>query len=143
MRSPFATERARHQVERILEHVSFPGLGLVLDRDGFVVAAHGGAVGTSVHGIADAFGARRDAALVEDAHALTDGLRVQRHELPAGYILLIAVPCEVILRTDRIDRAVALLERMLVVGGVMGSGSPGDSGSGAPALVGLEGIIEH
>ena len=137
------TERARDQVDRILEHACFPGLGLLLDRDRLVVAAHGGAEGTGVHGVADVFGARPDASLVIEAHTLTDGLRVQRHELRAGYILVIAVPCEVILRTDRIDRAVALLDRMLVVGGVMGSGSPGDSGSGAPALVGLDRIIER
>lgn len=128
---------------RILSHVSFPGLGLVLDRDGRVVAAHGGVPGSTVDEIAETLGATGDAALVTEEHAIGAGWRVQRHELPASYTLLIAVPCEVTLRSDRIERAVALLERMLVVGGVMGPGSPGDSGSGAPALVGLEPIIEH
>lgn len=142
MTGSFANERARAQVERILSHVSFPGLGLVVDRDGRVVAAQGSAPGTRFEGV-EAFGAGCDAVVFEDAEALLDGLRVSRHELPAGYALLIAVPCEVTLRTDRVERAVGLLARMLVVGGVMGPGSPGDSGSGAPALVGLDPIIEH
>jgi hypothetical protein len=130
--SVFASERARAQLVRILSHVSFPGLGLVLDREGQVVAAAGGLSGASVDDVVDAFGAHEDAALEPEPAALAAAHRVHRHELPAGYLLLVVVPCEVTVLSSRIDRAAQLLERMLFVGALT---SPGDSGGGAPASV--------
>ncbi len=137
MAGPFASERARDQLARILAHVSFPGLGLILDREGCVVAAHGSAPGTTVQQVADVFGARRNAPIRAEGAVVGERYRVHRRELPAGYFLLIAVPCDVAIRDDRLDRAVELLERMLVVGALMDPGA-GNSGSGAPALVGLD-----
>lgn len=130
--SVFASERARAQLVRILSHVSFPGLGLVLDREGQVVAAAGGLSGASVDDVVDAFGAHEDAALEPEPGALGEAHRVYRCELSAGYVLLVVVPCEVTVLSSRIDRAAQLLERMLFVGALT---SPGDSGGGAPASV--------
>ncbi|MEZ4338739.1 MAG: hypothetical protein R3B82_19140 [Sandaracinaceae bacterium] len=135
MPAAFASERARGQLARILAHVGFPGLAVVLDRDGFVVGASGGVAAATADDIAATFGARRDAAIHARAAVLGDAYQVHGRELLGGHRLVVVLPAEVTVRMDRLERATDLLARMLVAGAAVSGGS-----SGAPALVGLASV---
>ena len=66
---------------------------MVLDRDGRVVAASGGVGAATADDVATVFGLRRGAPIDPSVAFLSDGHRVQRRELPAGYLLLVVLPC--------------------------------------------------
>lgn len=113
----FSSARARHQVERILAYVGAPGLACVLDQDGCVIAALGEVAGCDAEAIAQAFGAHRDALIVPGGALESCGHASYVVPLRASLFLCAIVPSAIASSAPmRIERARALLDRMLATG---------------------------
>lgn len=121
--SSFETAHARAQVERILAHLAFPGMALVIDGDR-VIARAGSVEGLSIESV-------ERAAALASVHGLGAELRALTRELGPTVRLVVIHPLCVTTDVQRIDRAVAILQRMLRM--PWATPGPGSSGGGSPA----------
>ena len=113
--------------------MSFPGLGLILDFQGVVVAAHGAIVEADAVHVAATLGAHGRASIESGVTFMGGGYELRHRPLGKSHRLVIAVPSGVMMPQRRIERAARLLERMLMPHSPRpASGSAGGSGPAQP-----------